>query len=247
MAIGRSAATALIQEGVRVMLQDVSMRGWAHAAITLLFVGLLVAPGGSGRAIAADDEMLDVKILRNVMEGLGLKRDGGPVIDYRERSPLVVPPTRDLPPPEDSSLVERDPVWPDDPDVRARREAATRERKPVDFEAEARPLLPSQLDGPGQRRPSPSADQARPVEEAMNQARPWELGFTGFKDWRKMLGFGARDGETAVFRGEPSRTDLTKPPPGYLTPSPGQPYGYSATQERVRAADPMDQAVGEMQ
>jgi len=27
------------------------------------------------------------------------------------------------------------------------------------------------------------------------------------------------------FTGEPKRTDLTAPPPGYQTPSPDQPYG----------------------
>ena len=29
----------------------------------------------------------------------------------------------------------------------------------------------------------------------------------------------------ATFTGEPQRADLTDPPPGYLTPSPDQPYG----------------------
>ena len=52
-------------------------------------------------AQAADDEVtVDQKFMRGIMEGLGLKRDGEEMINYRERSPLVIPPSRALPPPE---------------------------------------------------------------------------------------------------------------------------------------------------
>ena len=39
--------------------------------------------------------------------------------------------------------------------------------------------------------------------------------------------FGYSD-EQGAFTGEPPRADLTRPPPGYQTPSPGQPYGVTA-------------------
>ena len=35
----------------------------------------------------------------------------------------------------------------------------------------------------------------------------------------------SKKNEYATFTGEPSRETLTDPPPGYLTPSPDQPYG----------------------
>jgi hypothetical protein len=37
--------------------------------------------------------------------------------------------------------------------------------------------------------------------------------------------FGSNEPEAAKFTGEPPRTALTEPPPGYQTPSPDQPYG----------------------
>jgi len=37
--------------------------------------------------------------------------------------------------------------------------------------------------------------------------------------------FGGKKEETAKFTGEPPRSSLTDPPPGYQTPSPDQPYG----------------------
>src|SRR5437763_14523241 len=65
---------------------------------------------GTGSAFAqnaADDEEevpLDTKLLRQFMKDLGLKR-GEDGIEYRERAPLVVPPTRNLPPPRTESAV----------------------------------------------------------------------------------------------------------------------------------------------
>ena len=37
--------------------------------------------------------------------------------------------------------------------------------------------------------------------------------------------FGKDEPESGRFTGEPPRTALTEPPPGYQTPSPDQPYG----------------------
>ncbi|MGB2594121.1 MAG: hypothetical protein WBC87_04290, partial [Pseudolabrys sp.] len=58
----------------------------------------LVLPGA---ARAADDEAsIDQKVMRGIMDGLGFKRDGEATINYQERAPLVLPPSRELPPPE---------------------------------------------------------------------------------------------------------------------------------------------------
>ena len=68
--------------------------------------GCLSAPPAGDRgplpARAGDDDQqvpLDTKILRGILEGLGLRRDGD-AINYQERAPLVIPPSHDLPPPE---------------------------------------------------------------------------------------------------------------------------------------------------
>jgi hypothetical protein len=48
------------------------------------------------------------------MQFMGLKQSSGPGINYTERAPLVVPPSRDLPPPAESAgLPAAD--WPKDP------------------------------------------------------------------------------------------------------------------------------------
>ena len=49
-------------------------------------------------------------------------------IEYRERSPLVVPPKLDLPPPAGTTAEVKAPNWPKDPDD-ARRKAAIAARK----------------------------------------------------------------------------------------------------------------------
>ena len=64
-------------------------------------MAVVVGSAGTG-AYAADDgedELLDVKIFRGLLKGLGLRKDEA-AIDYRERSPLVVPPSKELPPPD---------------------------------------------------------------------------------------------------------------------------------------------------
>jgi hypothetical protein len=62
---------------------------------------VLLVAGGIPTVRAEDDEQpmtLDQRLLHNLMTSLGLSSDR-PAIEYRERSPLVVPPRRDLPPP----------------------------------------------------------------------------------------------------------------------------------------------------
>jgi len=81
-------------------------RAAAAAAVALALA--LAWSAGSARAEDADDDEnvpLDSKIFRQFMKDLGLKREGDAMIDYRERAPLVVPPSRDLPPPRDEAEV----------------------------------------------------------------------------------------------------------------------------------------------
>ena len=53
---------------------------------------------------------LEQRVWGGIARGLGLRDPNGPVIDYRERSPLVVPPTRDLPPPQ-AKAAPKNPAW----------------------------------------------------------------------------------------------------------------------------------------
>ena len=68
-----------------------------------------------------DDEAFDNKIFRNVLEGLGLRsRDNN--INYRERSPLVVPPNLTALPSPEAAAGNAPANWPVDQDVKRKKE-----------------------------------------------------------------------------------------------------------------------------
>src|SRR5262249_29465442 len=124
-------------------------------------------------------------------------------INYSERSPLVVPPNRNLPAP---IATDKPPVgnWPQDPDIKKRQAA---KKEPVHVEGdrvidEGRPLRPDELIPKG----SASAASSSPGIEPKGQK--WLLSF----DWFKKQEYG-------TFTGEPPRAGLTDPTPGYQTPS----------------------------
>ncbi|MCC6776819.1 MAG: hypothetical protein IT537_09325 [Hyphomicrobiales bacterium] len=206
------------------------------AAVITVLPTVLPTWTGSSAAWAADDEEdvpLDTKMIRQFLKDLGLQRDGSTSgIEYRERAPLVVPPSRDLPPPQSESALTQNPAWPKDPDVKQRNVDALKKKQPKrtaaeTMEAEARPLSRDQLEQgrvatTGSTTITPGGSPT--PEQAARPLTPSELGstksifgsmFSSFKD----------EGEKGVFTGEPPRTMLTAPPPGYMTPSPNQPYG----------------------
>lgn len=190
----------------------------------LLCVALLTV-GMANSARADDDEedvAFDTKILRQILVSLGLRK-GGSDIDYRERSPLVVPPSRNLPTPAHRLATDKIAAWPADQDVKRRREAKTsskNDRQSVNWDAVTRPLPPGALRGTGK------GTQESPVNkdvESQGPMKPSELGYKGGL-FSSLLG-GAPKEEYKTFTGEAPRTSLIEPPSGYRTPSPYQPYG----------------------
>jgi hypothetical protein len=192
-------------------------------------------------AHAEEDVPLDTRIMRGIMESIGLRKDGEP-INYQERAPLVIPPGRVLPPPEKSdAALANNPAWPIDPDVKRRKEDAIRERTKTttadeEIRNNERVLRPDELT-PG-RKPrvtrQADPDYQAPVSGLSNPLSPSELGSkTGI--------FGsifAKDApESSKFTGEPPRASLTSPPPGYQTPSPDQPYGVGKEKPKVQTAN----------
>ena len=187
-------------------------RGCAASAFGLALLTLTMAPA----ALAQDDEgeTFEQSIIRNLLGG-GSK----PSIDYRERSPLVIPPSRDLPSPESAATVEGTPSWPRDPNQR--RQASTRSAPVIDSEREnVRHLRPDEM----RRGTAANRDNRPHVTESENQQgralRPSEYGET-----RALFNFFASTPpEAEAFKGEPARTRMTEPPAGYRTPAPTQPY-----------------------
>ena len=228
------------------MPQDELTKRLKGAALAGIFGALLVA-GALGPARAEDDdEWIDQKFFRGILTGLGLKRGdvGNNEIEYRERSPLVVPPSRDLPPPETTSTVEANPAWPVDQDVTRRKQAAEKRKRGggdavSNWEESQRVLRPGELNVPGPVDKSGQHGTSTDPELASNPLRPSELGYKG-----NLFSFGSLFGgskeEQARFEKEPARTTLTEPPAGYRTPAPTQPYGLGV--KSVTPAKPMTPA-----
>jgi hypothetical protein len=207
-----------------------------HVAIGCALAGALLVAAAPARA-QQDESAPEVKILDSVMGALGLTRGTGPGIDYRERSPLVLPRNDTLPPPESAKVA--DPNWPVDPEVK-----------------QARALAKAGREGDGRTSSQRMDDAARPLSQAeLNRGRTnrkqnnptrgdegllpssWaELGYKG-----GVFGnmFGRRpDDHPAAFTGEEARTSLIDPPTGYQTPSPAQPYGLGKSSYKDKAYDP---------
>src|SRR5471032_2751533 len=98
---------------------------------------------------AEEDVPLDTRVIRGILEGIGLRKDGDQIISYPERAPLVIPSGKALPPPEKSdAVIAKNPSWPKDPEVTRRKAEAERERNrniSDEREIESRPLSPSQI------------------------------------------------------------------------------------------------------
>ena len=216
-------------------------RAAAAAAVALALA--LAWSAGSARAEDADDDEnvpLDSKIFRQFMKDLGLKREGDAMIDYRERAPLVVPPSRDLPPPRDEAEVAaKTTAWPKDPDVNLRKQEAAavkaRLKGNVTVEEQMRALRPDELDKPGAGNKQ-SADSKAPGASGDDQSRPMMPSDLGTKT-EKIFGsiwssFTPAKPESAPFTGEPPREAMTAPPAGYQTPSPNYPYGMGVQDKR---------------
>lgn len=190
-----------------------------HAFCAALLAG--AATGVTGNSVwaqaASDDDEIENSVLNTdkrmfnaILGSVGLGSTA-PNINYRERSPLVVPRTRELPPP---GKVVKGPDWPVEPEVKEKRKAVALQKSGRE------PIEP---------------DPAKPIS---GTAENWKTGDTGKwtdekkpkqePDFFKMLMAGKLYGtweEYGKFTGEPPRTSLVQPPAGYMTPSPAAPYG----------------------
>ena len=212
-----------------------------HVALVGALV-LTAAWGATSARADDDDDAIDVKIFRGVMRELGLQRDEGP-IEYRERAPLVVPPSRNLPPPRAETPAATNPAWPKDPDVIRRRQEATvtpsqRARLKGDSVEDAlRQLPPDQIAAGRTAAGGDVTSSTGGTADPTRQMTPDQLGYKKGSMWDSIFSeFGPAKPEYAPFQGEPSRTALTAPPSGYQTPSAAQPYGITPKRDTPKAA-----------
>jgi hypothetical protein len=213
-------------------------------AVIALGVGLVMTSGVARAGDDEDDKTFEEKVIEGIMAGIGGTNMENRGIDYRERSPLVVPPRLDLPPPDTASTEVKAANWPKDPDDAKRKAAiaARKKSKPDPIEA-SRILTPSELNA--SRTAAPTRTNNDPVQpgNSFNNPilSPSQLGYTG--GFSGM--FGGNKAETAPFKGEPTRDSLTMPPSGYQTPSPNFAYGTGPKESLNKEYNPAQGKYGE--
>jgi hypothetical protein len=224
----------------------VSWRG-LKLAVAVLGIGLVMA-AGAARAADDDDEddkTFEEKIIEGIMAGIGGTNMENRGIEYRERSPLVVPPKLNLPPPGSVAAEAPAPNWPKDPDAQRRKAAAAARKKDnKDPALASRILTPAELAAGKTAAPARtgSSDPIQPGATNTNLLlSPSELGYKGGFSGL----FGGSKTETAPFKGEPTRETLTQPPSGYQTPSPNFAYGTGPKESMNKEYNPAAGKYGE--
>lgn len=174
-------------------------------------------------ALAQDDDLtFEQRLIHNLLGGASK-----PPIDYRERSPLVIPPSSELPPPEGAAAaVAGVPAWPNDPDIRRRKHASAAANSPaIDlYERGSRPLSVDELRR-GTVRGGPRSGEPVQTPGDAELGRPMTPAQLGDKKSLFSGLFGGAEAEQPVaLAGEPKRSRLIDPPTGYRMPAPTQPY-----------------------
>jgi hypothetical protein len=232
----------------------------AVAAVALA-LAISASAGAALAQEATEDENvpLDTKIFRQLMKDWGFRREGDTAgIDYRERAPLVLPPSRALPPPQSEATGSiNNPAWPVDPDVKRRKQEAAAEKAKLkggmSAEEQSRALRPSELNVCRRTQgESPDGGNKGPAvgptaEDSGRSLTPSELGSTNVFGSLFSSFSPNKKSETAPFTGEPPRASMTEPPSGYQTPSPSQPYGLGPAKDTYTVPKPEDAAVGTAQ
>jgi hypothetical protein len=191
----------------------------------LPLVALCVAAMALPAAAQQDEGPSELQKLLGAAGVLDLPKDP---IEYQERSPLVVPPSAELPPPRNAGDVAKlNPEWPNDPDWKSIREGTARskitpeERRgnfyPVGGNVKVEDMSRVNPAKPDKKKGDPSGGYETAGEEAKAGTERYSPSKLGFSGWGKK--------DSVSFTGEPERGLLTEPPPGYRTPSPNAPYG----------------------
>lgn len=221
------------------------MRTIGLAALSLS-LGLTVMTGSALAQESSDGRSFSEKIsdgFYGIIRGTNMDNHG---IDYRERSPLVVPPTLDLPPPASAAADAQVANWPKDPDEHQRRAVIAAKKKnapppgrvqvttngtgaqtqPINI---APPVDPAAEPIPGTTRPAYASDRNGTALTDPVYDKPGDLFTGGAADLANMIGAGNLFGTSKPVQvdpgTEPVRQALTQPPVGYQTPAAGYAYG----------------------
>jgi hypothetical protein len=176
-------------------------------------LGLIALAGLAPQAARAQDS--DKSLFSTMLKSLGI--GGENQIEYRDRPPLVVPPTRDLPPPQ-TSAAARDPNWPVDPKSGQPRKKGGDQIRDLDkIAVPQRPVEPG-IAGSGVSNPSTGGAGAIPATQPAASG-----GLFG-----SLFGSSNQPASPTTI---PARKSLTQPPPDYESPAPRADSAKSATPE----------------
>src|SRR6202163_3437184 len=179
-----------------------ALRRALRLAVIALGIGVVMTAGAARAQDDDEDEKtFEEKIIEGIMAGIGGTNMENRGIDYRERSPLVVPPKLDLPPPASATADVKAPNWPKDPDEAKRKAAiAARKKENKDPVEASRILTPSELNkGKVAATARNSDDPIQPGSQNNNPIlSPSQLGYNGSFSGL----FGGSKSETAPFKGE---------------------------------------------
>jgi len=237
-------SNAIFERESAMRRTEATMRAVGLAVFSLS----LVANLGTARA-ADDDRTFSEKIadgFYGAIRGTNMDSRG---IDYRERSPLVVPPSLDLPPPVSTADAPAA-NWPKDPDERQRKAVIAAKKKaapapgrvmvttagalaagqtqPINIAPPVDPQAGAPV--PGTVRPAYASDRNGTALTDPVYDKGGDLFTGGASDLADSIGignlFGGSTKTVQVDPGtEPARQALTQPPIGYQTPSANYAYG----------------------
>ncbi len=200
-------ATGLLVQNL--MVQNLSNAPARPLRLTAVALGIGLVMTVSAARAGSDDEdnrSFSEKIVDSIKSGFSATNMDSKGIDYRERSPLVVPPQLDLPPPAAAAGQVNAPNWPKDPDEKRRKAALAARKKSLTNTSHE--LTPAE------------EEAARASATASQQPQPQQSFGEKVSNY-----FGGTKPEVGLFKGEPTRETLTQPPPGYQIPSPNYAYG----------------------
>ncbi len=177
-------------------------------------------------------QSMEQSAIRGVLGGLGIIGDDKPSIDYRERAPLVVPKSLDALPPPQQSAASRDPNWPLDPDAEKERRKAeasllTGKIDTTDQRMTREQLRQGAMPGAGRpdygknNNPGFNRDGSVNMYDNPTNGGP-SIGSRMGSTFSSITG---KEDQSIAFTGEPKRSSLVEPPPGFRTPSADAPYG----------------------
>ncbi len=216
------------RKGVLVLTKRSTLKAARHAVMALAGASFVL---GSGAALAGD---LENKLIGSVLGIIGATPPKDP-IDYQARSPLVLPPSNELPPPNDGVAVGDAAAWPNDPDDAARQARAAQAKKGVyetsEISYKNERLSPEEMQagrlaGAGlSGKPEDRASQIAHNERANAKLSPAEMRQQFIKlNPEPELGPD----------GMPTRRYLTEPPSEYRVPAATAAYDVEAAKEAAK-------------